>query len=209
MNRKIYSLATVVLLTVLFGCYPGGATYVDEYDIAYSNYDNTFDFVGKATYSLPDKIVKITGDLVQVNPSPPEYIKDIYAGPILAQIDADMKNLGWTKVDVSNNPDVQLLPAAWESTTIIYGGYWGSYWCWYYPYYCGGGWYYPYYPVSTFSTGTLVMTMVNPNTTSADDSKNVVWTGAINGLLTGTYDVTRVNKGIDQVFKQSPYLKTN
>ncbi len=207
MKRKIYSLTTVVLLTVLFGCYPGGAEYVDEYDIAYTNYDKTYDFAGKSTYSLPDSVVKITGDLVQVNPQPPEYIKGIYAQPILARIDANMQKFGWTKVDVSNKPDVQLLPAAWESTTIIYGGYWGSYWCWYYPYYCGGGWYYPYYPVTTFSTGTLVTTMVDPTTSSTDGSKRVVWTGAINGLLTGSYDADRVNKGIDQTFTQSPYLK--
>jgi hypothetical protein len=211
MNRKIYSFASVVLLTVLFGCYPGGAEYVDEYDITYSNYDKTFDFVGKGTYSLPNKIVKVTGDLVSVNPQPPEYVKDIYGIPMLAEIDAQMQNLGWTKVDVNSNPDVQLLPAAWESTTIIYGGYWGSYYCWYYPYYCGGGWYYPYTPVATYSTGTLVMTLVDPSAAgeSADGNKHVVWTGAVNGLLAGTYDVSRVNRGIDQAFKQSPYLKTN
>ena len=211
MNSKIYSLATVVLLTVLFGCYPGGAEYVDEYHITYSNYDKTFDFVSKGTYSLPNKIMKITGDVISVNPQPPEYVKDIYGVPMLAQIDANMASLGWTKVDVNSNPDVQLLPAAWESTAIIYGGYWGGYWCWYYPYYCGGGWYYPYVPVTTYTTGTLVMTMVDPSTLgeSTDGNKHVVWTGAINGLLAGTYDVTRVNRGIDQAFKQSPYLKTN
>ena len=36
-----------------------------------------------------------------------------------------------------------------------------------------------------------------------------VWTSGINGLLSGRYDVNRVNKGIDQAFTQSPYLKTN
>ncbi len=209
MNRKIYSFATVVLLTVLFGCYPGGADYIDEYDITYTNYDKTYDFVSKGTYTLPNKVVKISGDLVSVNPQPPEYLKDVYGLPILAQIDANMQALGWTKVDVNSNPDIQVLPAAWESTTIIYGGYWGSYWCWYYPYYCGGGWYYPYTPVATYSTGTLVMTMVDPNAESTDGSKRVTWTGAINGLLVGTYDANRVNKGIDQAFYQSPYLKTN
>lgn len=53
------------------------------------------------------------------------------------------------------------------------------------------------------------MTMVDPNSESTDGNKHVVWTGAINGLLSGAYDVTRVTKGIDQAFKQSPYLKTN
>ena len=36
-----------------------------------------------------------------------------------------------------------------------------------------------------------------------------VWTSVMNGLLSGAYNTTRVNNGIDQAFKQSPYLKTN
>lgn len=36
-----------------------------------------------------------------------------------------------------------------------------------------------------------------------------VWTAAINGLLSGSYNVNRVTKGVDQAFEQSPYLKTN
>jgi hypothetical protein len=205
MTRKIYAFSLVVLLTALSACYPAGPEYVDELDIAYSNHDANYDFVSKGTYSLPDKVVKVTGDLTR----PPEYIKDIYGVPILQRIDANMQALGWTKVAVGATPDLQLLPAAWESTTIIYGGYWGSYWCWYYPYYCGGGWYYPYTPVSTYSTGTLVMTLVDPNQATTDDTKRVTWTGAINGLLSGAYDATRVSNGIDKVFSQSPYLKTN
>jgi hypothetical protein len=206
MNRNVYSFAIVGLLTLLVGCYPStGPEYYEETDIAYTNYDRNFAFASKSTYSLPDKVVKITGKPDQ----PPEYVKDIYGIPILAQIDADMQSLGWTKVDITNNPHVQLLPASWSSTTIIYGGYWGNYWCWYYPYYCGGGWYYPYVPVATYSTGTLVTTMVDPNQESADGSKKVVWTGAINGMLSGTSDITRIKNGIDQTFMQSPYLKRN
>ncbi len=205
MKRKILSISALAVLVLLYGCYPAGPEYVEEIDIAYSNYDKSFDFVSKGTYSIPDKISKITGDPNK----PPQYVKDVYAVPILAQINANMQALGWQKVDVSANPDVQLLPAAWESTTIIYGGYWGNYWCWYYPYYCGGGWYYPYVPVTSYSTGTLVMTLVDPKVESTDESRRVVWTGAINGLLTGSYDANRVANGINKVFGQSPYLKTN
>lgn len=190
---------------VLWGCSLQGPEYTEELDLVYTNYDKGFDFVGKGTYSLPDKIVKITGEPA----SPPEYIKDIYGLPILAQIEANMTALGWTKVDVSASPDVQLLPAAWTTTSIVYGGYYGGYWCWYYPYYCGGGWYYPYYPVSSYTTGTLLMTMTSPNDESTDGSIRVVWTGAMNGLLQGTYDISRIKNGVDQSFKQSPYLKTN
>ena len=36
-----------------------------------------------------------------------------------------------------------------------------------------------------------------------------VWTAAANGLLSGSYEVSRVTKAIDQAFEQSSYLKTN
>ncbi len=206
MKQKMIALALLMSAGLLWGCYPQGAEYVDELDIVYSVYDNDYDFVGQGTYSLPDKIVKITGKENQQ----PEYVKDIYAAPMLQQIESNMTKLGWSKVDVADGPDVQLLPAAWTSTTILVsGGYWGDYWCWYYPYYCGGGWYYPYPVYSSYTTGTFLMTMVDPNKESTDGSKQVVWTSAINGLLQGTYDVDRINKEIDQTFTQSPYLKTN
>lgn len=205
MKSKTISFTVALLVTVLFGCYPAGPEYVDELDIAYTNFDKNFDFVSRGTYSMPDKVVKVTGDPA----APPEYIKDIYGVPILAQIDKNMQALGWTKVTANTTEDIQLMPASWSSTTVIYGGYWGGYYCWYYPYYCGGGWYYPYTPVSSYTTGTLIMTMADPKAESTDGSRRVVWSGAINGVLSGTYDASRVLGGIDQTFKQSPYLKTN
>jgi hypothetical protein len=33
-----------------------------------------------------------------------------------------------------------------------------------------------------------------------------VWTGAVNGLLSGVNNINRIYKGIDQTFEQSPYL---
>ena len=206
MKRKFFALAIVAALLFFGGCYPDGVEYYEETDIVYSVYDQKFDFQSKGTYSLPDKIVKITGD----EGGEIEYIKDIYAVPTLAQIDKNMQAMGWTKVGQNENPDVQILPAAWTTTTVFYWGYWGDYWCWWDPYYCGGGWYYPYYPsYSSYTTGTLLLTMTDPKNPSTDDSRKVVWTSAINGLYQGTYNASRVNNAIDQAFTQSPYLKTN
>ncbi len=204
MRKKLIALLLIGAQFALWGCYLEGPEYTEELDLVLSNYDNEYDFAAKGTYSIPDKIVKVTGDAT----APPEYIKDLYGVPILAEINAQMNALGWTKVDVNSNPDIQLMPAAWTTTTIV-GGYWGGYYCWWYPYYCGGGWYYPYTPVSSYSTGTLLMTMVDPSKESTDGSVRVVWTSAMNGLLSGTYEIDRVKSGIDQAFKQSPYLKTN
>jgi hypothetical protein len=205
MKHRLISLVLFASLGLLWGCYPEGPEYVDELDIVYSNYDPEFDFQAKGTYSLPDKIVKITGD----DEADIEYVNDIYALPTLSRIDKNMQDLGWTKVD-ADVADVQLLPAVWTTTTIFYWGYWGDYWCWYYPYYCGGGWYYPYYPTaSSYTTGTVLMTMIDPKEENAAGSTRVVWISAINGLYQGSYNATRVNNAIDQAFEQSSYLKTN
>ena len=206
MKRKF--VAIVFLTGILFfgGCYPDGADYVEDLDVVYSVYDKDTDFVSKGTYSLPDKIVKITGD----DEGDIEYVNDIYARPTLAQIDKNMQALGWTKT-TADKADVQILPAAWTTTTVFYWGYWGDYWCWYYPYYCGGGgWYYPYYPTySSVTTGTLLLTMVDPKVENPVGGKKVVWTAALNGLYQASYVASRVNGLIDQAFTQSPYLKTN
>ncbi len=67
-----------------------------------------------------------------------------------------------------------------------------------------GGWGYP--SVSSYTTGTLVMTLVANGADYIDPTRG--WTAAANGLLSGAYNTTRVNKAIDQAFEQSPYLNT-
>ncbi len=203
MKHRLFSFLAIVGITLLSGCYPNGPEYVDEYDVVATNYDTAFDFKTRGTYSLPDKIVIIDGDPTDV----PTYIKDINGTQLLTPIDANMQGNGCAKVDVNSNPDVQLLPASWSTTTIV-GGYYGGYWCWYYYYYCGGGgWYYPYPYYSSYSTGTLIITMVDAKSDAIDGSKTVRWTAGLNGLLGDTNDVVRAKNGINQAFKQSPYLK--
>jgi hypothetical protein len=190
-------------IALIWGCYPDGPEFADELDIVFTIHDGDYPFQNKSTYSMPDSIVKITGDVLAED----EFIKGIYAQPMLAEIERNMEQRGWTRV--TENADVELLPAAWTSTTVTVYGYYGSYWCWYNPYYCGGGWYYPYPVTSSYTSGTLVMFMTDPNVLSTDDRQRMVWTAAINGLLTGAYDADRINSAIDQAFEQSPYLTTN
>jgi hypothetical protein len=200
MKRKFFTLAFIAALGLLWGCYPDGAEYYEETDIVYTNYDDKYDFASKGTYSLPDKIVKVTGNLA--DGEDPEFVKEPYNTQMLQKIQSNMTSLGYTKVDDPANSDMVLFPAVWTNTSVYY---YYDYWCWYYPYYCGWGWGYP--SVTSYTTGTLLMTLV------ADGEEYVqptnVWTSAINGLLSGYYDVSRVNNAIDQAFKQSPYLKTN
>jgi hypothetical protein len=176
---------------------------VEETDIVLTNHNSDYDFAGKDTYSMPDKIVKITGNLTEGDA--PVFIPDAVATQILARIESNMSKLGYTRVAIDANPKMLLTPASWETTTIfMYYDYWYWWWGGYYP-----GWGYPPMYVSSYTTGTLVMSLIDPAVESANGNPIPQWTGAINGLLTGTYNVSRVNKAIDQAFTQSPYLKTN
>ena len=149
---------------------------------------------------MPDKIVKIKGDLAEGEE--PEFVKEPQNTQMLQKMEANMSALGWTKIEDPADADLVLFPAVWTNTTVYY---WYDYWCWYYPYYCGWGWGYP--SVSSYTTGTLVMTLVADGEDYIEPSR--VWTAAANGLLSGAYNTTRVNNAIDQAFEQSPYLRTN
>jgi hypothetical protein len=199
-------LLIVALPAILGSCYPAGPEYVEDLDVTYTTFDDKFDFQSRDTYAMPDKIVvdiKIEdGDTTFV------YMKDTFANQILAVIDDNLQSRGWTKVDISEQPDMLVTPAGMKSTTYFYtywydwwyGGWYGGYWGWYYP---------PYYTVSSYTTGSMIITMSDPNV----DDKNPInqtqaaWIMAANGLFTGNYDISRVTKAIDEAFQQSPYLQ--
>jgi hypothetical protein len=197
-------LLTALVGVLVTGCYPAGPEYVEDLDVVYTTFDEAYDFKGQGTYSIPDKIVtdvKIkNGDTTFV------YMKDVYAKQILDKIKLNMKNLGWgDPVDFVNNPDVLVTPAAMSSTTYYYS-YWYDWW--YGGYYGGWGWYYPpYYSVSSYTTGTLIITMSDPNLETPINQSPAVWIAAANGLL-GSNDINRALQGIDQAFAQSPFLNT-
>jgi len=197
MKKNVFFIISLAFLLV--SCYPDGPDNYEDLDLVYTNYDENFDFASKGTYALPDKIVKITGNVVEGED--PEFVSEPYNTQMLNLIQSNMTELGWTKTDDPEAADVALLAAVWTNTTIYY---WYDYWCWYSYYYCGWGWGYP--TVTSYTSGTFVMSMVVAGSEYVDPS--TVWTAAINGLVSGAYDASRVTTGIDQAFTQSPYLNT-
>ena len=197
MKKNVFYLIGIIFLMI--SCYPDDTAYYEDLDLVFTNYTETFDFASKGTYAMPDKIVKVTGNLVEGQD--PEFVQEPYNSQILNKIQDNMTALGWTKVDDPENADLALFPAVWTNTTIVY---YYDYWCWYYPYYCGWGYYYP--TATSYTTGTFIMSLVAAGDEYLEPS--TVWTGAINGLVSGTFELSRVTNGIDQAFEQSPYLNT-
>lgn len=205
MKRRISIVLIVASVLLLGGCYPQGPEYVEDLDVVLTSHKAEYDFISKATYAMPDRIVKITGDVAEGEE--PSFVPDVNAQKILLTIANNMADLGWQRVDVEDSPDLLLLPAAWETTTIYY---WYDYWYgwWYGGYYP----YWPYYPpvsYSSYTTGTLLMALIDPDVTGTNGNPINQWAGAINGLLTGTYNANRINEAINKAFAISPYLKTN
>jgi predicted small lipoprotein YifL len=206
MKTKLSALMIVIALLVA-ACYPKGPEYVEDIDAVLTTYDDTYDFNAKTTFAMPDQIV--VDVTIDRGDTTYEYMKPAFATPILQSIETNMESRGFTRVDVSADPDLLLTPAGLSSTTYFYsywynwwyGGYWG-YWGWYYP---------PYYTVSSYTTGSLVMVLSDPNAASNSpiNRSPSVWIAVGNGLFTGAYNVNRVTTAINQAFQQSPYLKTN
>jgi hypothetical protein len=203
MKKRTVLYISILLGLFLWGCYPDGPDYTEDLDIVITSHNDEYDFVAKTTYAIPDRIVKITGNLQEGDS--PEFIPDVTASQILAQIDKNMLALGWQKIAVSANPDVLLGVASMENTQVFY---YYDYWYWWY-----GGYYpyYPYYPpvyAGSYTAGTLIMSMMDPDELNGNGYPVKQWTGILNGILDSKYNPLRINPLIDKAFEQSPYLKT-
>ncbi|AWW32050.1 DUF4136 domain-containing protein [Echinicola strongylocentroti] len=206
--RTILSfLAVGGLAGLSWGCLPSGPDYVEDMDIVYTTYQEDYDFQSKSTYSMPDQIVtdvKVDdGDTTYV------YMDAKFANPILSEIEQNMESYGWTRVGVEETADMLLMPAGTSTTNYYYywwydwwwGGYYPGWWGWYYP---------PYYPVSSYTTGSLILVLTDPSAaeTNPINKSNAAWLSVSNGILTYYNDIERVTDAIDQAFDQSPYLQT-
>lgn len=206
MKKRILKVILPVLVSFsLWNCYPDGAEFYEDTDITFTSFEPDFDFQSRSTYALPDKIVidlEIkNGDTTFV------FMNDKYAIPILEAIDRNMEDFGWDKVNINQNPDMVLTPGAKRNTTVMYS-YWYSWW--YGSFYPGWGWYYPpYFTVSTYTTGSIIIIMADPNIENPINLSRAAWTMVGNGLLSGSGDIDRATDAIDQAFIQSPYLKLN
>lgn len=207
MNKKLLLIISALSVFLVTSCYPGGPEYIEDLDVVSAKYNKDYNFGEKTTYSMPDKIVLITS--MPDGDDTPEYVPEATGNKILARIESNMTAYGWQRVDVSDEPDMILIPASWETTTIYY---WYDYWYWfwggYYPDWGWGGYYPPVY-YDDFTTGTLVMTLIDRLEVDANGKPITQWTGSITGIMSKAYNAERANSVIDKTFYISPYLKTN
>ncbi|ULQ55563.1 DUF4136 domain-containing protein [Flavihumibacter rivuli] len=207
-----------LLVLLLFGmmwsaCSPSMPDYIEDYDLVYTKEEKGYDFSKVNTYFLPDTVVHVTED--------GETSNHTYDDLIISRIKANLDALGWQQLPVDGEvaADVVVLPTAFKTTygscvSFPWYGWWGWWDPWYPGYYppswgAGWGWGYPSDIIcSSYQTGTLTVAITDP-TKAANNTLPVVWIGILNGLLEGSASniQSRLEKNIDQMFIQSPYLK--
>ncbi len=217
----------VALLAIASACYPSGVTSVSQYSTVTTAYDTAFNFQSLSTYSIPGATVANPQNCAIENLAdggmffqPDSGFSASLPSTICSTVVNQLNDLGYQLMDPATGigqaaPSFVVTIGALNQSYTAWVTYpWYGYWGGYYPYYPWGGWgyYYPWGPTYTYSynIGTLVITMVTPQ---ADGSIpdggviNAVWGGALNGVLTA-YGVSPSNvaSGIEQAFKQSPYL---
>ena len=219
MTKALLAIAGFGVLAFLGGCYPDNSLTVSQADVVLTGYNDSVNFQSLHTYYMPDTIFVRRADTTDKTPVDNQH-------EYLAEIAKQMQAMGYqrfTEADTvgGKEPDVEMIVSALQKTYVTGG--------WYYPWYPGWdwgwggwwpgwGWYYPpsYYPpipwYSQYKTGTLLLEMINKNDydiVKGDTVARVYWNGALNGILQGSNIKTRVLNGIDQIFKQSPEIKTS
>jgi hypothetical protein len=190
---KLIMLSLVISLGLLLtSCFPDDSLTASDTDVVATFYKANTDFSTKVKFAMPDSVIHIDGDGIGKNENGP------YDRQILTRIKLNLTQLGYTEVVNPEDADV-LVTAAVTTTTWVTGGCYSWYYYWYpYPGYC--------YPVAyTYTTGTIIISMGEPN---KDEKSEVLWYAGLNGILEDTASglETRIDKNIDQAFNQSSYL---
>lgn len=194
-------------IALMASCYPGGPSYIEDYDITFATKADDADFSDKSAnvFFMPNEIFDIGDTNQNVDP-----VNPIFAAKVLARIEAQMAEYGYTRVadtSMGENYGVAVQRLISDNWVTYYWG--GGGYCGWYPYWCGG-----YYPPTgstyNYQTGTLYVTMIDLDN-STPTLPFFVWDAGINGLLSSTQSNTeaRALNGINKMFELSPYLKKN
>lgn len=194
---------------------------LDGKSIVRTSYDKDANFGAMKNYFINDTVYAITGT-GKSGYEKWDYEKNSSAKTLIDKVKSNLNTLGYTQVSDTLSCDMALQITFIKNTTYFVDYpdyYWWDYWNYNnYYWYWGYNLYYPYYPYAVaygYSTGSTVIDMINFDAPLKNDTKTgkksrpVAWNTIIDRTLTsnGTYNLERVTEGIDQAFKQSPYLK--
>jgi len=231
MKMKPLLLILAASVLILSSCYKNETVYYDQLDVTYTQYDTEFNFSSYTSFWLPDSISLKTNYLTDTeiddifspggtSEKTLEIVKQKFMdrGYVLASDSSVADFIASPTVLMIKSTSVSYYPPGWWYGYPGYGwGYpgWG-YPGWGYPGYGGGG----YVSYNSYKEGTIILEMMdgaslvelyNWSQDGASDIPEikVPWLAAIDGYLSsqGSYNQERAQRGIDEAFNQSPYLK--
>ncbi len=197
--------------------YPGEDDYVTEQLVSFTSYDTSVQFKGSgqkfSTYSLGDYIAYIQNkndgsgkiDTVKVS-----WDYDENTRALKSQLQKNMNDyLKYTENNTNPDLGIPVSVAKIDNYVVGYNPWWWGGCDWYSWWPCP---YYPYYPysypviVGSYTVGTTTINMVDL-TNKTSNQKNLVWTGVIRGLMTGTQSQADFNSAINDCFNQTLAFK--
>ena len=121
---SLLSLLVAGSMFILQACFPFGPEEIEDFDIVGTFYDENVNFANFQTYAMPDTIAKVTSAGVSQE-------KGQYDDLVLDQIEANMKAIGYTRVNDPEQADMLLTIAAVTEGYNLqgsydYGEYYGS-----------------------------------------------------------------------------------
>lgn len=193
MKKALFSAVLVAAVAATAACYPHRLDNVNT-DVVVTLYDSTANFQA-TTYYLRPTVVHL------VPPGETDNISRVLDPVVLATIQTNMDNAGYTASTDSLTADIKVMAAA---TTTDYSGWYYNYWCYGWYYYCP-----PYWGYYEYTLGSVLVSLKDRRVTSTASGTNAMWLGIGNGLLDTGANATRVTDAIDQMFRQSPYISAN
>lgn len=217
-TKHLLSVAWLLLMG-LAGCQkePSTGALSNEY-LVYTACDSEADFAAVERYYIPDSILLIGHHAVNSKGEKvAKYWSDADALSLINTIVKELDARGYTRVldpQQRTTADVGLQPSYVEES-VYYAGYNNPYWWGYYPYYWlpsywgpWYGWSYPFSVYYGYTTGSLLVEMVDLTSESGSGkSLPILWNAYISGLLQGdNININGAVEALEQAFAQSPYL---
>ncbi len=202
---KIIRLIAPVLLVAGCGYVDVPSEVVNGVAVA-TQPSQTANFTSYTTFYVDPKVGSIGG---VADGGSPTYVPDGVASAITSAIAANMIAAGYTQVTtaptLANHADLAIQASA---LTIDNTYYYPGYWCGYYPYYYYYGCYYSWSYYGTYTTGTLLVEMLDLNNL-VNGKATTIWGALAYGVVAGTGygNPTAVTEAINRAFSQSPYIK--
>jgi hypothetical protein len=197
-----------LLIVIQAGCLksPDFEQLSSEFVVA-TKTDSSRTFSSYRTYYISDTVA-YHSDVVSDS-----VINNASSKQLVDAVKQNMNALGYTFVAKGAKPDLGINMGVLKNTTVsvVYGGWWDSWYGWWDPWYWGG--YYPYYYpwayAYSITTGSVIITLVDVKNAQADQNLRVVWLSVMGGAVGDNLNnnVQRGVTAINQSFAQSPLLK--